>query len=366
MRISSTLSLYIGRQFLASFLAILGVFLLLIGLLDVVELLRRVASKPDVTFLEVLTLSLLKLPHLGQKTFPFAVLFGGMAVFWRLTRSHELTVTRSAGVSAWQFLLPVLVIAFLLGVFQVTVVNPLASTMLSRYERIEATLVKGRQSTLAVSSQGLWLMQSNETGRSVVHASRALQDDDEVELREVIVFEYEGGDTFVSRVEAARAVLEDGYWRLYDAWVLMPESVPRREAELRLPTDLTFDRIQESFAPPETMSFWSLPAFIDTLETSGFSALRHRLHFHVLLAAPLLMCAMVLIAATFTLRHARRGGITFVVCGGVLTGFVVHFVSDIVYAIGLSDAIPVTLAAWTPSGVATLLGLAMLLHLEDG
>ena len=78
------------------------------------------------------------------------------------------------------------------------------------------------------------------------------------------------------------------------------------------------------------------------------------------------MCAMVLIAATFTLRQTRRGGTTYIVSGGVLTGFVLYFFSDIVFALGLSDSIPVLLAAWTPSGVATMLGAAMLLHLEDG
>ena len=87
---------------------------------------------------------------------------------------------------------------------------------------------------------------------------------------------------------------------------------------------------------------------------------------HAIMASPLLMCAMILIAATFTLRHSRRGGATYVIAGGVLTGFILYFFSDIVFALGQTDSIPVVLAAWTPSGVATLLGLAMLLHLEDG
>jgi len=104
----------------------------------------------------------------------------------------------------------------------------------------------------------------------------------------------------------------------------------------------------------------------DTLEKAGFSAVRHRLYWHSLMAAPFLMSAMVLIAATFTLRQARRGGVSFIIGGGVLTGFILYFFSDVVFALGLSDSIPVMLAAWTPSGVTTLLGLAMLLHLEDG
>ncbi len=366
MRLSPTLSVYIGRQFLVGFGIVFLILVTLILTFDTVELMRRSSARPNIVFADVMEMALMKLPHMSQQSFPFAALLGAMMVFWRLTRSHELVVTRGAGVSAWQFLLPVLLLAFLLGVFRVTVTNPLASAMLSRYETLEATLLKGRKSLLALSENGLWLRQSSEVGQAVVHSKYMVQQGFDVELRDVIVFLYEGTDNFIGRIDAEYARLEDGYWHLRNAWVISPETPPQFEKEYWLETDLTLNKIHESFAPPETMSFWALPEFIKTLEEAGFSALRHRLHWHVLLATPLLMCAMVLIAATFTLRHARRGGTTFIIAGGVLTGFVLYFFSDIVFALGLSDSIPVTLAAWTPSGVATLLGLAMLLHLEDG
>ncbi len=366
MRLSGTLSGYIGRQFLVSFAVIFLVFLALILMLDVVELLRRSAARPEITFVIVLQMALLKLPHMGQQTFPFAVLFGGMAAFWRLTRSHEFVVTRAAGVSVWQFLLPVLVIAFVLGMGKIAAWNPLASALLSRYERLEAVMLKGRQDYLALSESGLWLRQAGSEGQSVIHAKTMLQRGADVELRDVIVFMYEGRDSFKGRIDAELGHLEDGFWRLQNAWQTAPGKAPVFSKELWLETDLTPAKIQDNFAPPETMSFWALPAFIKTLENAGFSAVRHRLHWHTLLAAPLFACAMILIAATFTLRHARRGGTMIVFTGGVLAGFVLYFFSDIVFALGLSGSIPVTLAAWTPSGVTTFLGLAMLLHLEDG
>lgn len=366
MQISSTLSVYIGRQFLMAFAAFLLAFLGLILMLDTIELLRRVATKSDIGFGAVLEMALLKLPHLGQETFHFAVLFGGMLVFWRLTRNHELTVTCAAGVSAWQFLLPVVAIASVLGTAKVAVVNPFAAALLSRYQRDEAIVLEGQQSYFAISDAGVWLRQAGDTGQSVVHAKRVVHKGPAIELHDVIVFNYEGNNTFASRVDAAVAALELGQWRLTDAWIITPEERPRFVPEYRVPTDLTVAKIQDSFAPPETMSFWSLPAFIRTLEAAGFSALRHRLHFHALLATPLLMCAMVLIGATFTLRQSRRGGTTFIIVGGVLAGFMVHVFSDVIFAFGLSDRIPVALAAWAPSGIATLLGLATLLHLEDG
>jgi len=366
MKLSSTLSIYIGRNFLMSFLGFFFGLLALILLLDSIELLRRAASKPNVTFLIVIQMALLKLPNMGQLLFPFAALFGGMAAFWRMSRSHELAVTRAAGISVWQFLLPALLIAALLGVFKVTVFNPLASATLARFQAMEALYLKGQKSSLAISDNGLWLRQGTAEGHAVVHAVSLLQQGDQVELIQTITYLFQGQDTFIGRIDAERAVLGDGFWRMENAWINSPESPPEFVAEYWLETDLTLKKIQDNFAAPETMSFWKLPAFIKTLEDAGFSAIRHRLQWNALLATPLLMCAMVLIAATFTLRHARRGAPTVVIASGVFTGFMLYFFSDVVFALGLSNSIPVTLAAWAPSGVASMLGLAMLLHLEDG
>lgn len=366
MRLSATLSVYIGRQFFWNFLGLLMVILLIVLLFDTVELLRRAHGNTNIPFTDIMEMALLKLPYMGQQVFPFAALFGGMLTFWKLARHHELVVSRAAGISAWQFLLPVITVGFLLGVFMTTALNPLASATLSQFERREAMMLKGHQNLLALGKSGIWLRQSNSEGQAVIRAARILTGGSDITLMRVTVFRYRGSDEFHQRIDANSATLEDGFWHIKDAQIREPETAPRFEEIVWLETDLTLSSIQDSFAPPETMSFWSLPEFVTQLEEAGFSALRHRLHLHALLATPLLMCAMVLIAATFSLRHSRRGGATYVIAGGVLTGFVLYFFSDIVFALGQSDNIPVILAAWTPSGVATLLGLAMLLHLEDG
>ena len=61
------------------------------------------ARRPGALLLEM---AALKLPHTAQDVMPFAVLFGTMLAFWRLTRSNELVVARAAGVSVWRFLTP--------------------------------------------------------------------------------------------------------------------------------------------------------------------------------------------------------------------------------------------------------------------
>jgi len=84
------------------------------------------------------------------------------------------------------------------------------------------------------------------------------------------------------------------------------------------------------------------------------------------LSTPLLLAAMILLAATFSLRLTRSGHTGLLLGAGVLTGFLLYFVSDVVHAFGIAGNLPIILAAWTPTGVCTLLGLSLLLHLEDG
>jgi lipopolysaccharide export system permease protein len=366
MRLSQTLSLYIARHYAVHFMAVLSLFVFLIFVFDVVELLRRAAGKPGIGMRLIFEMAALKFPHAMQLTFPFAVLFGSMVTFWRMTRSHELVVTRSAGVSAWQFLMPVIAVTLLIGLFRIGVINPFSAVMLSRYERLDTEILKTGGSALTLSGGGVWLRQGGDAGQVVLRATGISVIGSRVELKPVIAFLYQGADRFAGRIDAKSALLGAGYWDLRDAWLHRPGAAPTFAAAYRLPTELTLERIQDSFAPPETMSFWDLPQFIDSLSAAGFSALRHRLHLHSLLAAPFLMIAMVLLAATFTLRHVRHGGTPGIIGLGVLTGFLVYFFSDVSLALGLSSGIPVMLAAWTPSGVAGLIGIALLLHLEDG
>lgn len=365
--LSATLSGYIGRLFFTRFLAVFFAFTAIVFLFDFIELLRRAATKADAPFSVILRLSLLKLPYMAQELIPFVVLFATMLTFWRLTRSQELTVVRAAGVSVWQFLLPALLLALLIGAVRVTLLNPMAAALYSRFEQVEAKTLRGRTSMLAVSPTGFWLREVEGRTNAIVHAQRMSSRD--MELYDVIFFNFaskDQKDRFVSRIDATTARLESGMWIMRDAWISSPEQPERFEAEYKLPTEMTIERIQESFASPETISFWDLPGFINTLEAADFSAVRHRLHYQRLLSGPLLLFAMVLVAASFSLRAPRRGGGQMLLAFGTLIGFVLFFISNLVAALGQSGSIPVQLAAWTPAGISTLLGVTLLLHLEDG
>lgn len=362
--VSATMSAYIARVYATWFAGILATVIGVVLLVSVVDLLDHLATKEEAPLGLVVEMALLKLPHLLQEVMAFVVLFSAMAAFWRLTRTHELIVARAAGVSVWQFLLPVAAAAVAVGALTTAVLNPLATTLLSRFERLETRYISHQDSSLSVASSGLWLRQSDAGGQSVIHARRVSEAD--MVLHRVMVLRFRGDDRFAGRIDARRARLEGGRWVLSEALHTRPGRSGERHARMTIATDLTPEKIYESFAPPETISVWALPDFIALLEEAGFTAHRHRLQLHRLLAEPVLFAAMVLIAATFSLRPQRRGRVGLVIGAGVLTAFILYFLSNFVFALGLSAKLPVAMAAWTPAGVTLLLGAASLLHLEDG
>jgi len=364
MNLSWTLSRYLGRQFLVTVLITFAIVLCLIYMISIVELMRKAADHSEITFGTIASMALLNLPTLGSDTLPFAVLFGGMASFLRLTRNHELVIARAAGISAWQFLAPALAGALAIGVVVITVYNPIAAAMSARYTQLEATYLRGRPSLIAVSSNGLWLRQADAGGQSVVHALRISERG--LRLEDVIIFLYGQGDNFTGRIDARSAVLEDGYWTMKDAWVTSIADQPKHYDTYRQPTTLTLTQVQESFADPDTISFWDLPHFIDMAEAAGFSAQRYRLHLYDILSTPVLLCTMVFLGAVFSLRASRLGGLFQLVIGGIFAGFLLYFLTDLSLALGLSGVLPPFLAAWAPVIVALLLGVAVLFHLEDG
>jgi lipopolysaccharide export system permease protein len=367
MRLSPILSFYIGRHFFLAFLATLAVISGLILVFDIIELARRAAGRQGVGFGLLLQMALMKLPMMMQSLLPFAVMVGGMIVFWRLTRSRELVVTRAAGVSVWQFLTPVMALVIVVGVLNVVAFNPLASSLFARYEEMQDKMLLRQSNPLSFAQgSGLWLRETSRNTQAIIHSSHARQDGFKLYLRGVNIFILEDS-RFTRRYDAVTARIADGEIELEKVTIMVPGRPTEERDRLRLGTTLTISKIQDNFASPETMSFWELPGFISFFESSGFSAHKHRMHFQSLLASPLLLVSMVLVAAVFALRpNLRAGGVALRIAGGVSAGFLFYFFSKVVFALGLSTTLPPGLAAWSPSVVTLLVGMSTLFHLEDG
>jgi lipopolysaccharide export system permease protein len=128
-----TLGWYLAKRWLVAVggtLAGLGAF---IALSNALEAMRMVAEKP-VAASTAAAMSLLKLPDMLVQLLPFAILIGTLVWLQRLNTQSELTAIRASGLPVRRMLSSALLSCLLLGVVTVTVVNPVAATLLKRYE----------------------------------------------------------------------------------------------------------------------------------------------------------------------------------------------------------------------------------------
>lgn len=358
---------YFARRFLWTFLSLFFIFVILLGLIDLVDELQ---DFPELKFGEVLEIVLLKLPEANYEILPLVIILSAVALFVRLARSSELVVVRAAGRSALGSLIAPLTVAAMIGILSVTMFNPIVAASSKRYNDLINTYVGVGSNVLAISAEGLWLRQGTSEGQTVIHAARASSDVSVLFDATFVSFSPDGKP--MSRIAAQTATLADGEWQLAGAkkWDLIrgsnPESLAFVSNEMSIPSSLTRARIIESFGKPEYIPIWDLPRFIAQLEEAGFSARRYEMWFQMELARPLFLTALVLVAAAFTMRHTRLGNTGVAVLTAIMLGFGLHYIRNFAQILGENGQIPILLAAWAPPVASLLLALGIVLHMEDG
>jgi lipopolysaccharide export system permease protein len=356
----------LGRYFFTRYVTItlwfvVGV-LALSFIIDFTELSNRSSGLPGYSVQLGLGISALRVPLLLLQIVPFISLFAAMATLVSLNRKYELVIARSAGVSAWQFLLPACVGALMVGVLSVGILNPLAASAFAKAESLISDLRSGKAT--ASASDMPWLKQKTSQGETIIGAKTIL--DQGLTLANAVFLSFDADGDIIQRRDARRAFLREGYWELRNVTRRTGGQQPVNVASERVATNLEPAYVQERLAQPETIPFYELGKKIDAARSFGLRADAFATHYHSLLVLPLLLVAMTLIAATVSMKFTRLGQSGPMILGGILAGFLLYVVSVLVKAFGSAGIVPPIAAAWFPVVVAMFFGVTFLLHKEDG
>lgn len=367
------LARYVARRFLRSFLLIAGVFLLILFLIDMIEMIRRFADR-DIGLSGAARLAALNIAGSFYAILPLITVLAAIAMFIGLARTSEMVAIRASGRSGIKVVTAPAVAAVLIGILTVGLFNPVVAATGKMFDIAVANIERDGTQTVSVGDSALWLRQS-ESGRGqngaqvVIRAARASPDATTLYDAWFLIFEPEGGP--VRRIEAREARLVPGEWQLtgvkeYPLDRPNPEAAAVQSDRLSLPSDLTSERIRDSFGRPEAVPIWQLPGFIAGLERAGFSAARHQVWLQMELARPFVMAAMVMIAAAFTMQHVRGRNTGIAVLLAFAAGIGLFFLRNLAQVLGENGQVPPVLAATAPPLIGALLALGLILHREDG
>ena len=358
--IGRTLSFYLAQRFARTVFAAFMVVFAIIYAADLVELLRRSGNSQRATGVLMAGLSFLRTPTFAEQALPFAVLFGSMIAFLNLSRKMELVVARAAGVSVWQILIPPIGVIVAIGVLSVIAYNPASTWMKQKADEIESSVFGGPTH----NSIGMWIRQKSIDGQAVISVSA--RSGDGAEFKGIQVFNFDDNGNFIERLQAASGELRDGFWVLHDAVVVTAGFEALPVSTYLLATNLSRAEVAQAFVAPETVSFWRLPGLAAQTARAGLDPTAYKLKYQELLARPLTLASMVLVAACFSLRFFRMGGIEYMVSGGVVAGFVLYVATKVVSDLGGAGFLSASVAGWAPGIIGCLFGVYILLQQEDG
>ena len=363
-----TLNRYIATRVFLSILLAFLIITSIIMLVDFVETSRNLGSETDASMLAVLYITFLNMPMLVEQTIPFVVLFGVMGAFFGLNRRSELIVLRASGLSAWRFLKPAMIVTALLGAIWAMAFNPLASLSQAKHKDVVHKITSGGELTQSIEKD-IWLREGNEDGYVVIHALSA--NIERHVLFNVTFYTFDktsdGIAEFSTRFDAARAELsKNSYWQLSTVTENEDGKAPRQFTTISRTTNISWETLRTQSQTGKNPPFWQVTAEIKKAKNAGFDTTRLVMHLHKLLALPLTLIAMAVIAAGASLNMSREGGtLRLLIAGGAL-GFGVYFIDNLVGAFGETGALPPVVAAWFVPLLVLSCGLIFLSWAEDG
>lgn len=331
-------------------------FLSLFFFLDFIEELRNV-GRGSFTLIDAFVACLLELPGHLYELAPIAVLIGSIYALSRLAQSSEFTILRTSGLGPGRALamlaqvgLGFAVITFLVG----DVIAPIAE---AQGARLQASQAGG----YGLGRAGAWLKERRHTpaGERSVSVNVGAAGGDGV-LRDVRIFEFDEDGRLVRRLAAERARIDRaGHWQLERvdevAWPdpqsaageLASARVLRRQLEsLSWETTLQASVVAAAVMPQNTMSTLDLFRYIGHLARNEQAAQSHEIAFWRRALYPFACLVMVALALPFAYLHARGGGISLKVFGGIMLGISFVLLNNVAAHLGL-------LRNWTPWIVAS-------------
>lgn len=332
-------------------------FLSLFYFIDLVDELGQV-GKGGFTALNAATLALLDLPSHLYELMPIAVLIGCIYSLSRMAQSSEFTILRTGGLGPTRALgllasmaLVFVAITFVIGDYVV----PLSES--------QGTLMRAKfRGGLSMARSGAWLKDHRDTPNGArsyaINVGRATTGG---ELQAIRIFEFDADGRLLERISAESGhVDKDATWQLEQvvrtrwpqpqpagavdtAGTLDEQKLARYAWASALPADV----VTAAVLPLETMSTLELLRYINHLDRNEQAVQQYEIQFWKRAIYPFACLVMVALALPFAYLHARAGGISIKVFGGIMLGISFVLLNNVAGHLGL-------LRDWTPWLVTTV------------
>ena len=332
------LDIYILKKFFFSFIITFIVFAVILFIGDFVEQLRKTTGK-NTPLNIVFQLTALNFFNLIYFTLPLISFFGSILAFLSLIRGSEKIIINSIGISNLKFSIPAISLYIFLGVFFITIINPLTSIFDEQYSELEYKYIDRVDKFASITKNGLWLKQENDEKNvsSVLYAQNIKEQGKHI--IDFMILEYDLSGSFKGRLDGKSAILMDGYWKMSNTQITPKFGSASYQITHDYKTNIKAEDITDSLSSPTNISIWRLVPFIGFLESLGYSAVDFKMHLYDLIFLPFFMGSLVLLASSLIRKLKQNDKFTNTIIYSLILIFIIYFTSNLLEALGATSQI---------------------------
>ena len=281
----------------------------------------------DVGFIVPVMLSALFVPSMIYNMFPFVILLSGIWFFLKIRKTDEIIAMKVSGMSNFSVIMVPSVVAIILGIFFITLINPITSVLVKKYESIRGSYETQQFEYLAtINTNGIWIKEKSYGKNYIIRAANL----DNQNLIDLTIYEFDYSHDFIKRIDAKSADISSLNWKLKDAKIVNSDGIIISENISHLPYQSKYDikKIKSLYSNLDTISFWNLNNEIKLLEDRGYSTREMETKLQRSLAFPFFLLSMVLLSGVFTLgKRSKENNWTYVFTA-IITSVLIFYFND--------------------------------------
>jgi lipopolysaccharide export system permease protein len=360
------ISKYLITQFVKAIINFTLLVALIILLVDFTENIRRYGSYEEVSFLEIILVTLYKFPNLLVETSPFIILFSSLFSIRTIVLKRELDIYKACGLSIWRFLKPFTIVILAYSFLIIIVVSPLSVISSDGIDQIEKkSKQKDKNATedvLVVSDKNVWMIIRGSNEKEYYMLAKSIlkntsYDQEKTILKEITVFEIEQSKLNTMML-AKDAIVQKNKIIFNDVFLKTQQGkLPRLEKEVIIETLSKNSGIAKLNTDPEKLFIWQIPSVIKNLNSVSLDTKPYYVYFYNLLSFPILLLTMLFISTRFSLYDLRKGKNLYAIFATILSGVAAYFIGNFLITVGTSMSLSPLIAVLFAKVIVMLISL---------
>ena len=236
--------------------------------------------------------------------------------------------------------------------------------MVKYYEQTKSEYSKDIDHLVSINKNGLWTKENINTGHRIISS-------DEIKknvLKKITIFDLDKNYNLVQKIYSKTADISKNKWDLKEVTIIKFDNGIVKEIykdNYSIISKYDHKKINSLFRNFDTMSFLDLILNYQDLQKKGYNKGYLDQNLNSMLSLPFFLFMMTALASILTMNTLKKSNnFTFIIVG-IIACVAVYYFKDLSLALGKTDRVSLSLAAWIPVAVIGLFSSIGILQINE-